>query len=197
MAWELVNTEGVSIEGGVFGANVLCRKVRAGELGAEIGPMVEPMLQRATQLQVSHSPSFTVGGRLRCEGGRPIARCLLCHGDFRIDALFTAASFSMFSIFLTVHRILSPPVPVYQEGPALEKLLQCIAAAAVQANSVTGLLSHALLGSLPAKRFLSLVRAVGEETSTRTLNPNPHLSSAVRNSTQGRRKTPSPRPQPR
>ena len=83
VAWELVNTEGL-VEGRLRGP-VLCR-ARLGT-GAGIGPMVEPMLQRATQLQVSHSYFWWEAGCAVREGTDTL---FAVSWHFRIDALFTA-----------------------------------------------------------------------------------------------------------
>ena len=114
MAYELACSPAASVEASVFGANVICRKIRAGELShATLAGLVEPLLGRV------------------------------------VDA---------------------------PDGPALEKMIQSIAAAAVHTNSCSGLLTLALiiiltlpvlpagllsspaLSKLPAKRFLTLLR---------------------------------------
>ena len=48
---------------------------------------------------------------------------------------------------------------VMNDGPALQKVVQSIAAAAVHTNSCTNLLASSAVSQLPAKRFLTLLRS--------------------------------------
>jgi hypothetical protein len=106
--------------------------------------MVEPMLRRATELEAR--PTL------------PAAHC-------RLNPCSNAYRSSLYTRFPSLPHTHTHDGWL-QDGPAIEKLLQCIAAAAVHANIVTGLLGHSLLSILPAKRFITMLRAVGEE-----LNP--------------------------